>query len=351
MPVIDILLGTAGFGDHGRITTLAHAKEIVDTFTAAGYSVVDTAYIYPGGFQGESESFLGALDVSRRGIQVDTKVRSFEREAHTPKSIIDSVDIQFRRLKVDKVRTLYLHCPDRSTPFEDTYRAIDNLFRAGKFERFGLSNFKAEEVETFVELAEKHAFVRPSVYQGLYNMFSRRNEEELLPTLRKHNISYFAFSPLAVGFFNIRRGHEPGAGSRFDPSTRQGKRSRERWFKESFFEAVERIRETGAKYSISTNSIALRWLKHHSQLTDGDAIIIGASNFEQVKQNLASLSDGPLPDEIVKLIDEVWLHVKNDAPPYTWVLGPPPYSKSTPTTSTATATSATTTSATTPASS
>ncbi|KAK7204704.1 Aldo/keto reductase [Myxozyma melibiosi] len=317
MPAVDVILGTAGFGEHGRITTPALARDFLDTFTAAGHYVVDTAYVYPGGFQGESEAFLGILDVASRGIQIDTKVRSFENHAHTAESIKQSVEIQFKRLRVDKVRTLYLHCPDRCTPYSDTHRAMNDLYLAGKFERFGLSNFKASEVEIFVKMAQENGWIKPTVYQGIYNMFSRLNEQELFPVLHQHKINFFAFSPLAVGFFsNVRRGQEPPAGSRFDPNTRQGQRSRERYFKDSFFDAVERIDAVSQKYNVSNNSIALRWLKHHSQLADGDAIIIGASKIQQVKENLTSLSEGELPEEILNVINEIWDDIKNDAPAY-----------------------------------
>ncbi|KAK9368967.1 NADP-dependent oxidoreductase domain-containing protein [Lipomyces kononenkoae] len=315
MPV-DVILGTAGFGEHGRIPTIPLAKEFLDTFKQRGYNVVDTAYVYPGGFQGESETFLGILEVDKHGFLIDTKVRSFASNSHTPESIFSSVEEQFKRLKVSKVRTLYLHAPDRATPFEDTHKAMDDLYKLGKFERFGLSNFAAKEVEIFVKNAHDHGWVTPTVYQGLYNLVSRLNESELFPVLKKNKINFFAYSPLAVGFFsNVRRGQEP-LGSRFDPNTRQGRRLRERYFKESFFDAVESIEKVGAKYGISNNSIALRWLKHHSELSDGDGIILGASNIQQVKENLSSLSEGELPEEILEVVNDVWESVKGDAPAY-----------------------------------
>lgn len=37
-------------------------------------------------------------------------------------------------------------------------------------------------------------YVKPSVLQGQYNLFARKGEEELLPVLRKHGISYYAYS-------------------------------------------------------------------------------------------------------------------------------------------------------------
>ncbi|KAK9454117.1 NADP-dependent oxidoreductase domain-containing protein [Dipodascopsis uninucleata] len=316
MPV-DVILGTAGFGKHGKITTVDIAEEFLEAFKNSGYNVVDTAFIYPGGFQGESELFLGELGAAKRGFLIDTKVRSFAASSHTANAIFESVEIQFKRLRVKKVRTLYLHCPDRATPYEQTHKAMDSLHKMGRFEKFGLSNFTANEVELFVTNAKENNWVAPSVYQGLYNIVSRRCELELFPILKKYDINFFAYSPLAVGFFsNVRRGEEPKVGGRFDSTTTSGQRLQERYFKESLFDAVERIEHIGAKYNISNNSIALRWLKHHSLLSDGDAIIIGASNLQQVSENLASLSEGELPTEIVDVVNDVWKNIKNDSPAY-----------------------------------
>ncbi|KAK9477352.1 NADP-dependent oxidoreductase domain-containing protein [Lipomyces japonicus] len=316
---VDVILGTAGFGQHGRITTTELAHEFLQAFKRSGYSAVDTAYIYPGGFQGESEAFLGQLDAAEHGFVIDTKVRSFELNSHASQNIVKSVDEQFKRLGVTKVRTLYLHSPDRSTPFEETHRTMDELYRQGKFEQFGLSNYRASDVELFVRNAELHDWVKPTVYQGLYNIVSRLNEAELLPILKRCQIKFYAYSPLAVGFFsNVKLGQEsistPVAPKDFN--TPFGQRLRARYFKQSFFNAVAKIETVGAKHEISNNAIALRWLRHHSQLADQDAIIIGASNIQQVEQNLESLSEGTLPAEILQVLDEVWESVKDDSPSY-----------------------------------
>ena len=35
----------------------------------------------------------------------------------------------------------YLHGPDRTTPYEDTLRTVNELYKEGKFKRFGISNY------------------------------------------------------------------------------------------------------------------------------------------------------------------------------------------------------------------
>lgn len=37
----------------------------------------------------------------------------------------------------------YLHGPDRTTPYEVTLKAVNDLYKEGKFKRFGISNYMA----------------------------------------------------------------------------------------------------------------------------------------------------------------------------------------------------------------
>jgi aryl-alcohol dehydrogenase-like predicted oxidoreductase len=88
---------------------------------------------------------------------------------------------------------MYLHLPDRQTPFEDVLRTMNDAFQQGKFKKLGLSNYTAAEVKSLIDVCEKHGYVKPSVYQGHYNPVVRGGEKDLFPLLREHNISFVAY--------------------------------------------------------------------------------------------------------------------------------------------------------------
>lgn len=88
---------------------------------------------------------------------------------------------------------MFLHVPDRQTPFEETAKAMNEALQQGKFEKFGLSNYTAAEVQAFIDICEKKGYATPSVYQGHYNAITRGGEKELFPLLRKHNIAFMAY--------------------------------------------------------------------------------------------------------------------------------------------------------------
>ena len=58
--------------------------------------------------------------------------------------------------------------------------------------------------------------------------------------------------------------------------------------------------------NISASEASIRWIFHHSKLGEHDAVILGASKLEQIKDSLRSISAGPLPDDVVKAIDSIW---------------------------------------------
>ncbi|KAG9618245.1 hypothetical protein KCU64_g22697, partial [Aureobasidium melanogenum] len=59
---------------------------------------------------------------------------------------------------------------------------------------------------------------------------------------------------------------------------------------------------------------------HHSGLNikDGgnDGIIIGVSSLQQLEGNLKDVEKGPLPEEVVKVLDEAWLITCPTTPNY-----------------------------------
>lgn len=157
---------------------------------------------------GSSEEFLNELHVESQGFKVATKVfpsartpgvKGWKTYDHTTAGVKSAIDDSFKALGTSKVDLYYLHAPDREVPLEETLAAINEHYKSGKFERFGISNYKAEEVEEIVKISKEKGYVLPTVYQGLYNSIARAPEKPLIPVLRKHGISYYCYNPLGGG--------------------------------------------------------------------------------------------------------------------------------------------------------
>lgn len=210
---------------------------------------------------------------------------------------------------------------DRATPFADTLSAIDKLHKAGKFVNLGLSNFASYEVAEVVMTCKANGWVRPTVYQAMYNCITRGIEAELVPACRRYGIDIVVYNPVAGGLFSgkFKSADMVPAEGRFSDTARSGKLYRGRYFKHSTFKALRIIEAAVDKAGLTMIETVLRWTVHHSALkvTDGnDGIIIGVSSAAQLEANLTNLEKGPLPDELVKALDEAWMVCKAEAPNY-----------------------------------
>jgi len=154
----------------------------------------------------------------------------------------------------------------------------------------------------------------------MYNAITRSMESELVPCARKYGLRIVVYNPLAGGFFagKISSVNDAApAGGRFDPKAgNMGTMYRNRYLKDGYFEALPLLKEVSDKHGLRLTEVALRWLQHHSVLTEKDGVILGASSAHQLEQNCADSEKGPLPEEVVQALDEAAKITLKDVPPY-----------------------------------
>ncbi|KAJ7058492.1 Aldo/keto reductase [Mycena amicta] len=326
---LNVVMGAMTFGYPGtnavRVSEPKDIEAILDVFLSHGHRELDTARYYG---SGTSEKALGDLDWQKKGIVMQTKLYPMHMPQyasiigpHTPEGLRKYLAMSLESLKTDTLDIFYLHGPDRQVPYEVTLKTVDELYKEGKFKRFGISNFMSWEVAEVVSICKANGYIQPTVYQGLYNSIHRGVEPELFPCLRKFGISFYAFNPLGGGFFTGRYTSMESvseAGSRFDPEGQQGQSYRKRYWNEPHFAALAKLQPVIEKHQLTMAEVALRWMSHHSLLKreHGDAVIIGASSLAHIEQNLVDLEKGPLPEDVVEALNEAWLSVKGCASNY-----------------------------------
>ena len=164
-------------------------------------------------------------------------------------------------------------------------------------------------------------WVRPTVYQAMYNCITRGIEAELLHACRRYGLDVVVYNPIAGGLFSgkIKSKDMVPAAGRFSDTANSGKMYRNRYFRDSTFRALQLVEGAVEKHGLSLIETALRWSVHHSQLKikdGGDGIIIGVSSAQQLDENLTNLEKGPLPDDVVQALDEAWAVTKADTVDY-----------------------------------
>lgn len=286
-------------------------------FLDRGYKEIDTAYKYN---DGASEEMLGRLlTPERRGkVYLATKANPLSGGGLGPENIVKQVNTSLHRLKTDYIDLLYLHAPDPKTSIEVTLEACERIFKEGKFRELGFSNYASWQVADIWHLCKRNGWVMPSVYQGRYNAVTRDVEGELFPAVRNFGVSFYAYNPLAGGLLT-------GRYSQISNIPREGRFALksaylERFWKNSYFDAIAVIQGASEQAGLSMIQIALRWLLRHSFLKgpNGDGVIIAASNLKQWECNLDSLS-GELPMKVLEALDRAWEKARQDCPSYSRV--------------------------------
>lgn len=111
---------------------------------------------------------------------------------------------------------------------------------------------------------------------------------------------------LAAGFLTGNYSAGKSNGTRFSDDHPLGKAFQTLYGAPKLQEAMKDLENALAPLGISGREASLRWIYHHSKLGDGDGIILGASKMSQIRENVKSISAGPLSEEVVQKIEGIW---------------------------------------------
>ncbi|KAL0580234.1 hypothetical protein V5O48_001739 [Marasmius crinis-equi] len=268
-----------------------------------------------------SSKIMAQLDL--KDAAIDTKAHPGSGGGHASSQLRSSLLTSLKSLGRDKVRVLYLHVPDKTVPFEETLEEVHKLHQEARYS--GSVTTQLGRSQKSSESAKLGGGYRPKFIKRvyaldgfrsltltssirMYNAITREIEPELIPCARKFGIRVVIYNPLAGGFFAGKvTSVESSVEGRFDPKGGiLAELYRARYLKSGYFDALEHLKTIVSEHKLRLTEIALRWCQHHSALTPEDGIILGASSAEQLKQNCEDSAKGPLPEPVVKALDEAY---------------------------------------------
>ncbi len=306
-----MVLGTLTYGES---VFSPDVGSFVTAFLDGGWDELDTAYVYN---EGNCERLLGeVLPELGRPFRIATKVNPRISGRLDGEAAYKQVNESLERLRLPAADTVYLHFPDPATPVISVLEAMAELHDRGKFRELGLSNFPAWMVADVWHICDRHGWVKPTVFEGVYNPLTRKAETELNACLNNFGMRFYAYNPLCGGLLTGKYAsfeEAPGDGRFTHRPNYQG-----RYWKKSSFEALAVIREAADRLGVTTVEASYRWLAFHSMLSGerGDAILIGASKLSHLRQNMAAIQAGPLPEEAVEAFRRAWAISRGDSPEY-----------------------------------
>ena len=285
-------LGCNNFG--GRVD-LDGTRAVVGAALDAGVTLFDTADIY--GNKGGSESLLGeVLEGRRDGVVLATKfggdMGDGEERRGSRAYVRKAIEGSLARLRSDYVDLYQYHTPDRGTPFEETFGALDELVREGKVRHVGHSNLSAEEVEEVDALARDHGWSRPISAQNQYSLLRRDVEADLLPTCERLGLGVLPYFPLASGLLTgkYRRDMPAPEGTRLA--------GRDDVFTDETFDRLEALDAFASERGITLLEVAIGGLLAQPAV---DSVISGATKPEQARSNAAAGEWEPTPEDLAAL--------------------------------------------------
>ena len=281
-------------------------NELLRRFAALGGEELDTSRVYQ---NGNCEAVIGRVPAGR-AIRIGTKYHP-----SLDGGPVAQLQQSLTALQRERVSIYYIHMPSTVIPLEDTLAEINQCHADGRIEAFGLSNFPAWQVVEICQFCQRHGYVLPTVYQGVYNALNRTAEYELVPVLRNYGIRYFTHGSLASGFLTgkYQKGVAPRKGVDRFAQSRRIKQYEERYLNRAeMFAALDAIDVSANAAGISTLEAAVRWTQHHSAVDGslGDAILIGVSRIEQLEPIMHPAKNGPLPEAVVAAFEIANRHVE-----------------------------------------
>jgi aryl-alcohol dehydrogenase-like predicted oxidoreductase len=279
----------------------------------AGVNFVDTADAY--GEKGEVETLLGTRlkELPRDEVVLATKCRwgygaqGPNRRGLSRKHMVHACEASLKRLGVEFIDLYQLHGYDETTPFEEIVTTVVQLQRQGKILYWGLSNYNAALTIKLLKVCDELGAEYPVSHQPEYNVLAPGLVEDqgkyvgLASVGKEFGFGLIVYSPLGGGMLTGKYSQGIPKGSRLDVHGGAHPSWKEKMLRPEKQVAVQKLTALAQQVELPLAQLALAWA---IQRPNVNAAIIGASNAEQLKINLAA-ADVTLGEKALEAIEQI----------------------------------------------
>jgi hypothetical protein len=297
------------FAKQGQLESVKLAAESMDAAKQAGVNFFDNAEGYEAG---RSESVMGAamkeLGWARHEYVISTKlywgIHNVPNMKNTlnRKYLTQGIEGSLERLGLDFVDLVFCHRPDKNTPIEETVWAMSDMITRGQALYWGTSEWSADEIRAAWAIADKHHLHKPVMEQPQYNLLHRqRFEVEYARLYEDIGLGTTIWSPLASGLLTGKYLNGVPAGSRASLPGYE-------WLKDILTNPktntkVAELKKISDELGVSLAALSLAWCVKNEHVS---TVITGASNVEQVHENMKALDVLPLlTDDVMARLDAI----------------------------------------------
>lgn len=255
---------------------------ILDAYVDEGFTAIDTAEGYPnwvpGNPPGMSETIIGKwlkARGNREKVHIFTKVNSGrDPKGLSGQAIKTAVEASLKRLQTDYIDLYFSHWPAAENTHEETLAAYDILVRSGKVRVIGASNYNSKMMKDAQDTSIVKSLPRYEVTQPLYNLYDRKEFDELRSFLIENEVGAITYFSLAAGFLTGKYRSKDDLGK----SPRGG--GAEKYLNDKGFKILEALDGVAKELDAAPSEVALAWLVAQPGVS---APIASATTLEQVK--------------------------------------------------------------------
>ena len=313
LQVSKLCLGTMNLG---KLVDEQASFAVLEAAIDAGINFIDTADVYGGkGQRGRTEEIIGKWMSQgggrRERIVLATKVYGRTDEGPNGRGlsayhIRSACEASLRRLRTDHIDLYQMHHIDRMTPWDEIWRAMDQLMLAGRITYNGSSNFAAWNIVEAQCAARQRDLPGLVSEQSLYNLANRMIELEVIPACRAHGVGILPWSPLAEGLLAGILSGDAGVRKKTDAVQRVLARRRQQ---------VEQYEALCTSVGKKPEAVALAWLLKQPAVS---SVIIGPRTIEQL-HGMVEASQITLTVDELTALDTIWPGPGGEAPEaYAW---------------------------------
>jgi aryl-alcohol dehydrogenase-like predicted oxidoreductase len=301
---LDVLPLSLGGNVFGWTADRDTSFEVLDAFVDGGGDFIDTADSYSswveGNEGGESETIIGEWLASRKpsGVVVATKVSQHPQfRGLAAANVRKAAEASLARLGVDEIDLYYAHFDDETVALEETVGAFGQLVEDGLVRHIAVSNYSADRIREWVEIARRTGVALPVAVQPHYNLVHRNEvEDTIIPVAEEFELGLVPYFSLASGFLTGKYRSTDAA-----DQTSPRAQGAAKYATEAGLRIIDALEEIGDAHDASIAATALAWLRAQPTVV---APIASARNVEQVPDLLAG-ARLELSAEEVQLLDRV----------------------------------------------
>ena len=331
--VSKICLGSMTWGNQNNE---AEGHQQMDYAIGQGVNFIDTAELYPvpatAELSGRTSKIIGTWlkkSGNRDKVVIASKIAGGgDYTAHirttgfSPKAIKEAIDLELERLQTDYIDLYQLHWPERDTNrfgvrnfkldtkwkdnFNEVLHSLDVEVKAGRIRNIGISNENSWGTMRYLEESKHHNLPRVATIQNAYSLLTRTFETDLAEVALRENVGLLAYSPMAFGVLSgkyIKGKADDNARLKLFPRFA-------RYSGEKAEEAAKHYLKIAEGNNMTLAQMSLAFVNQQPFVT---STIIGATNIEQLKENIDSI-DVTLSEDVLQQIEEVHQVIPNPAP-------------------------------------